>query len=69
MEVLDASSSGSRASGFLEAPVGPTSWCCEGCHGRRGAVGCGTQEQQLGPGFLHVWRASEGETGARGIRF
>ncbi len=68
MEVLDASSSGSRASGFWGAPGGPTSWCCEGPHERRGVVRCGRQEQLSGPGFLHVWTASEGEMGAGGVK-
>lgn len=68
MEVLDASSSGSRASGFWGAPGGPTSWCCEGPHERRGVVRCGRQEQLSGPGFLHVWTASEGEMVAGGVK-
>lgn len=68
MEVLDASSSGSRASGFWGAPGGPTSWCYEGPHERRGVVRCGRQEQLSGPGFLHVWTASEGEMGAGGVK-
>jgi len=67
--VLDASSSGSRASGFWGAPGGPTSWCCVGPHERRDVVRCGRQEQLSGPGFLHVWMASKGETGARGVKF
>lgn len=68
MGALDASSSGSKASGFWGAPGGPTSWCCEGSHERRGVVRCGRQEQLSGPGFLHVWTASEGETGAGGVK-
>lgn len=68
MGALDASSSGSKASGFWGAPGGPTSWCCEGSHERRGVVRCGRQEQLSGPGFLHVWTASEGETGAAGAK-